>query len=213
MRLGMIRLSLIAIIYRAIYFVTTLRGFVICLFLATISWFSESNVLTNMIFVFSGYFIVIFVVNKVIHLEINDYILVNRLRGSIHMNFKTHIKYLKSDNDAVNLKELYRNFINGIYEIPSKTKYSPLLRSRKKYYTKTHEAIFKIASKEYKLTENDYELLKDSIIREKIIMKPIKMIFDEKQYKWFMRKTKKYKIYINMDDVKVAVEGIKALNN
>lgn len=195
---GMVILFLIAILYKIIAFLVSNKSIFLMIILISLAIITRKSIMI-LLFLYS---VLPFIVNKVLYKEINDYIIINRFTGNIYMNAKLGKKHFKTSSNIVLLRKLCKGFEAGLMLIPDKIKNNIFLKRKETFTVKTHEAIFAVINQKYNINQNSYEIIKKGIVTEKLFLYKMRDIFDYNKYKKLIAKSNKYKIIINIKDIR-----------
>jgi len=197
-KIGMIKLFLIAIFLRTLAIIVSNKSILLTVMLIALAFITRKLIIIVLIY----YIVSIYIFNKVIYRELNDYLIINRYSGTIHMNMKLDKKYFETNNDLLVLRNLCRGFEAGLLLIPDKIRNNIFLKRKKVFKLNTHEAIFRVIDEKYNLDKNSYKIIKKGIVCEKLLLCNLRDIFVRDKYKKLIDKSNKYKIIINIKDIR-----------
>lgn len=140
-----------------------------------------------------------YIIMKIVYLDLNPYIQMNRFSGTINMSAKVSRMFLKKelgdkvDEPKIVLEFIVKNFIDGVFAIPHRTKYS-LLKYRKKYTAKTHKSVIDEIKRCGINIET--EKLKSKRIDEKLAIYKFSDLFNPIKVRFLIQKRPIYKVII-----------------
>lgn len=142
---------------------------------------------------------------KILYTELNEFTIINRFTGNIHMNtftdFKKQLEYIEHRNKTQYITE---KFIDGFMNIPSIALKDPLLKKRRIFHTTTHKGIYIAMLKlipQDKLNKLTIKPLKEKIEGSKFIVADKEKLSQKHHLYRLLKPVMHYKISADIDTI------------
>ncbi len=142
---------------------------------------------------------------KILYIELNEFTIINRFTGNIHMNtftdFKKQFKHIKHGKKMQYITE---KFIDGCMNIPNIALKDPFLKKRRIFHTTTHEGVYIVMLKlipHDKLNKLTIKPLKEKIEGSKFIVADKEELSQKHHLRRLLKPVMHYKISADINTI------------